>query len=84
MKERIVAIANHGNTILVNAISSALQNEKDFVVNNNEIKDQMRKKYLNTNPEPIEFIITSTNSLEPKSGRESRRERRAKERKNKN
>jgi len=84
MKERIVAISNHGNTILVNAISSALQNEKDFVVNNHEVKDQMRQKYLNTNPEPIEYVITSTNSLEPKSGRENRRERRAKERKNKN
>jgi len=84
MKNRIVAIANHSHTILANAITSALQSEKDFVVNNHEVKDQMRQEYLNTNPEPIEFIITSTNSFEPKSGKEKRRERRAKERRNKN
>ena len=80
MGNKIVAIASHGHSALVSAISSALQNEKDFVVNNHEVKDQMRQHYLNSNPEPLKFTITSTNSLEPKSGRENRRERRAMER----
>jgi len=83
MENRIIAVAGHSQKIIVEAIASALPSNA-FAVNNHEVKDQMRQKYLNTNPDPIEFIITSTNSLEPKSGRENRRERRAKERKNKN